>query len=155
MGPPTFPAKDARFADRVARLIQPEVLKHQRPWLWSSGIGSDVWAMFCACITGDLETVKQLVAKDPSLVRAHYEYRTPLSFAVRENQLAVADFLLEHGAEPLALGDVTEMARDRGYVEMTQLLEDKLAALHGASSAGDAVAAAIRNRDLGEVPASP
>ena len=41
--------------------------------------------------------------------------RTPLSFAVRENQLAVGDFLLEHGAEPLALGDVVEMARDRGY----------------------------------------
>ena len=145
------PSKDARFADRVARLIQPEVLKQQKPWLWSPGIGTDVWAMFCACIAGDLETVKLLVAKDPSLVRAHYEYRTPLSFAVRENQVAVADFLLEHGAEPLALGDVMEMARDRGYAEMTQLLEDKLAALHGASSAGDVVAAAIRNRDLAEV----
>ena len=108
-------------------MIQPEALKQQKPWLWSPGIGTDVWAMFCACITGDLETVKQLVAKDPSLVRAHYEYRTPLSFAVRENQLAVADFLLDHGAEPLALGDVMEMARDRGYAEMTQLLERKLA----------------------------
>jgi ankyrin repeat protein len=145
------PSRDSTFADRVARLIQPEVLKQEKPWLWSAGIGTDVWAMFCACITGDLETVTQLVAKDPSLVRAHYEYRTPLSFAVRENQLAVADFLLDHGAEPLALGDVLEMARDRGYAETTQLLERKLAGLHGASSEGDAVAAAIRDRDLVEV----
>jgi RNA polymerase sigma factor (sigma-70 family) len=142
------PSKDSTFADRVARLIQPEVLKQQKPWLWSPGIGTDVWAMFCACITGDLQTVKQLGAKDPSLVRAHYEYRTPLSFAVRENHVAVADFLLEHGAEPLALGDVIEIARDRGYVEMMQLLERKLASLHGASSDGESVAAAIRDRDL-------
>jgi ankyrin repeat protein len=142
------PSSDSSFADRVTRMIQPEALKQKKPWLWSPGIGIDVWAMFCACITGDLETVKQLVGKDPSLVRAHYEYRTPLSFAVRENQVMVADFLLEHGAEPLALGDVLEMARDRGYAEMTQLLERKLANLHCASSEGESVAAAIRNRDL-------
>ena len=42
-------------------MIQPEALKQKKPWLWSPGIGTDVWAMFCACITGDLETVKQLV----------------------------------------------------------------------------------------------
>ena len=40
---------------------------------------------------------------DPSLVRSHYEYRTPLSFAVRENQIDIAAFLLDHGADPLAL----------------------------------------------------
>lgn len=145
------PPQDSAFTDRVSRLIQPEVLKQQKPWLWSPGIGTDVWAMFCACTTGDLETVRQLVARDPSLVRAHYEYRTPLSFAVRENQLAVADFLLDHGAEPLVLGDVLEMARDREYAAMTELLERKLAGLHGASSEGEAVAAAIRNRDRAEV----
>jgi len=145
------PSGDSSFADRVARMIQPEALKQKKPWLWSPGIGTDVWAMFCASITGDLETVKELVGKDPSLVRAHYEYRTPLSFAVRENQVAIADFLLDHGAEPLALGDVMEMARDRGYLEMTQLLERKLASIHGASSEGESVAAAIRDRDLARV----
>ena len=132
-------------------MIQPEPLKQTKPWIWSPGIGTDVWAMFCACSTGDLESVKALVAKDPALVRAHYEYRTPLSFAVRENHLAVADFLLQHGAEPLALGDVLEMARDRGYLEMTQLLERKLAGIHGASSVGEPVATAIRARDLAEI----
>jgi RNA polymerase sigma factor (sigma-70 family) len=145
------PSSDSAFADKVNRLIQPEALKQTKPWLWSPGIGTDVWAIFCACITGDLDTVKDLVAKDASLVRAHYEYRTPLSFAVRENQVAIADFLLEHGAEPLALGDILEMARDRGYAEMTQLLERKLASLHGASFEGESVAAAIRGRDLATV----
>jgi ankyrin repeat protein len=132
-------------------MIQPDALKHTNPWLWSAGRGTDVWAMFCACVAGDLDTVKQLVATDPSLARAHYEYRTPLGFAVRENQLAIADFLLEHGAEPLGLGDIIEMARDRGYVEMSQLLEQKLASLHGASSEGELLAAAIRDRDPGRV----
>ncbi len=145
------PSRDSASADKVARLIPPEALKQQKPWLWSPGAGTDVWAMFCACITGDLDTVTRLVTLNPSLARAHYEYRTPLSFAVRENQLAVADFLLDHGAEPLALGDLLEMARDRGYAEMTQLLERKLAALHGASSEGEAVAAAIRKREPAEV----
>ena len=132
-------------------MIQPEALKRQTPWLWSPGLGVDVWAMFCACVTGDLDAVKQLVSRDPALVRAHYEYRTPLSFAVRENQVAIADFLLDHGAQPLGLGDVLEMARDRGYAGMTQLLEHKLASLHGASSEGEPVAAAIRDRDLAHV----
>jgi RNA polymerase sigma factor (sigma-70 family) len=145
------PSSDSAFADKVARLIRPEALAQKQPWLWSPGIGTDVWAMFCACITGDLESVERLVAKDPSLVRAHYEYRTPLSFAVRENQLATAEFLLDHGAEPLALGDILEMARDRGYSEMTRLLERKLASLHGASFEGESVAAAIRDRNPGQV----
>ncbi|MBA2301038.1 MAG: ankyrin repeat domain-containing protein [Acidobacteria bacterium] len=131
-------------------MIQPDALKQEKPWPWSPGNGTDVWAMFCACTTADLEIVKQLVTKDPSLVRAHYEYRTPLSFAVREDQVAIADFLLDHGAEPLALGNVLQMARDRGYTEMTQLLERKLASVHGASSEGEPVAAAIRARDLAQ-----
>jgi hypothetical protein len=46
------------------------------------------------CPAGDLETVRRLVERDPSPVRAHYEYRTPLSFAVRESHVAVAEFLL-------------------------------------------------------------
>jgi RNA polymerase sigma factor (sigma-70 family) len=144
------PSSDSRFTDKVKRLIQPEELKQKKPWIWSPGIGTDVWAMFCACITGDLETVKELVAKDPSLVRAHFEYRTPLSFAVRENQLDVAAYLLDQGPEQLKLGDVLEMARDRGLTEMTALLERRLAEF-GASSKGDAVAEAIRDRDLARV----
>ena len=29
--------RDTTFADKVKRLIQPEALKQQKPWLWSPG----------------------------------------------------------------------------------------------------------------------
>ena len=141
------PSSDDRFAAAVARMIQPEALKQQRPWEWSPGIGTDVWAMFCACMVGDIETVKALLEKDPSLLRSHYEYRTPLSFAVRENQIAVAELLLDRGAASVGLGDLLEMARDREYVDMVALLERKLSGLHNGSEAGEAVAERIRERD--------
>ena len=132
-------------------MIQPDALKQNTPWLWSPGAGTDVWQMFMACRAGDLGAVQRLVAKDPSLIRSHYEYRTPLSFAVRENQLAVAEYLLDRGAATVGLGNPLEMARDRGYVEMEHLLARKLEELHGASGAGDPVAAAIREYDPGKV----
>lgn len=142
------PSGDNRFAAKVARLIQPDDLKHDRPWMWSPGIGTDVWAMFRACILGDLDAVKRLVERDPSLVRAHYEYRTPLSFAVRENHLHIAEYLIDHGALNVSLGDLREMARDRGHSEMLALLERRMAEQHGASDKGEPVAEAIRQRDL-------
>src|SRR5690349_3035882 len=132
-------------------MYQPDALKTRTPWPWSPGAGTDVWAMFVASAAGDLEAVRRLVAADPSLVRAHYEYRTPLSFAVRENRIEVARFLLDHGARPLALGNMVELARDRGYDEMAALLEEQLARIHGASPAGEPVAAAIRDRDIARV----
>jgi ankyrin repeat protein len=107
--------------------------------------------MFLACRDGDLEAAKALVARDSSLVRSQYEYRTPLSFAVRENRLDVAAYLLDLGAARVGLGDPLEMARDRGYAEMVKLLESRLASLHDASARGEPVAAAIRARDLARV----
>ena len=135
-------------------MIQPEALKKREPLLWSPGSGVDVWDMFCACLAGDLPTVKRLVAKDPSLVRSHYAYRTPLYFAVRENRMDVVAFLLEHGADPLGLAvndSLLEISRDRGYEEMETLLETNLADTQNASPRGEAVAAAIRQHDLPKV----
>ena len=135
-------------------MIQPEELKQDEPLLWSNGAGTDVWELFCGCIAGDLETVRRLVNKDPSIARCHYAYRTPIYFAVRENQLEVAEYLLEHGADPLSLAvndSLLDICRDRGYAEMEKLLEANLANTHGASPKGRAVAAAIRERDLERV----
>jgi ankyrin repeat protein len=56
-----------------------------------------------ACRAGDLAAVRALSAQDPSLARAHYDYRKPLYFAVRENRVDVARFLLEHDRNPLDL----------------------------------------------------
>jgi len=131
-------------------MLQPEALKKNEPLFWSPGKGMDVWEMFCACIAGDLDTVRRLHEKDPSLVRSHYEYRTPLSFAVRENQLEVAAYLIEHGAS-FGFGNVLEMARDRGYREMEQLLETALAGARDPGLKGEPIAAAIREHDLSRV----
>ncbi len=135
-------------------MTQPEELKKNEPLLWSTGAGTDVWELFCACIAGDMGTIKRLVNIDSSLVRSHYAYRTPIYFAVRENQLEAARFLLEHGADPLSLAvndSLLDIARDRGYLEMEKLLEKTLAESHGASSKGEPIAAAIRERDLERV----
>src|SRR6516162_9002090 len=97
-------------------MIQPEELKRNEPLLWAPGIGTDVWELFCACIAGNLQAVKRLLAKDPSLVHTQHAYRTPLYFAVRENRVDVAAFLLDQGANPLGLAindSLLQMARDR------------------------------------------
>jgi ankyrin repeat protein len=138
-------------ASNPDRLIQPDALKGDDPGPWSPGAGKDLWAMFRACIAGDLNAVKRLLGRDPSLARAHYEYRTPLSFAVRENHLHVAEYLLDHGALGVSLGDPIEMARDRGLGEMVRLLERKVREIQGASDAGEPVAASLRDYDLDRV----
>jgi ankyrin repeat protein len=127
-------------------MIRPELLKQKTPLLWSPGRGSDLWEMFCCCISGDLAKVKQLLEQDPSLARCNFRYRTPIYFAVRENRIEVAAFLLDHGADPFAQ-DLLEMVRDRGYSDLQKVLEAKLASLHGASAKGEAVARAIREHD--------
>ena len=135
-------------------MIQPEALKKHERLLWSTGSGVDVWEMFCACVAGDLPTVKRLVEKDRSLVRSHHAYRTPLYFAVRENRIDVVALLLEHGADPLGLAvndSLLEICRDRGHAELASLLQARLAETRNASPRGEAVAAAIRERDLPKV----
>src|SRR6185436_16948678 len=75
---------------------------------------------------------------------------TPLYFAVRENRIEVARFLLERGTDPLALAvndSLLDITRDRGYAEMEKLLSTIYAGTLGASPQGDAVAAAIRERN--------
>jgi ankyrin repeat protein len=135
-------------------MIQPDELKHDTPLVWSAGRGTDAWAMFCACVAGDLAAVERLVKNDPSLVCCQYAYRTPLYFAVRENRITVVDFLLKQGADPFSLAvndSLLDICRDRGYAEMGRLLETNFASIQRASSAGQAVAAAIRERDLAKV----
>ena len=147
---PAHSSSDVKSAEKVQRMIRPEALKKNDRLFWSPGKGADVWEMFCAAITGDVESIKRLLDQDPSLARSHYEYRTPLSFAVRENQLEAAAYLLKHGAT-FAFGNLLEMARDRGFTEMQKLLEAALSGPHDSAPKGEAIAAAIRERDLAKV----
>src|SRR5690242_8527282 len=124
----------------IARMLQPAELKSDQRLTWSSGRGTDVWALFQACVAGDLQTVRSLIAKDPSLARAHYDYRKPLYFAVRENRIDVARFLLDHDTNPLDLwvdDNPLEIARDRGYAEMERMLVDTLETRFNASMKGE------------------
>jgi len=132
-------------------MTQPEELKKNEPLTWSTGMGTEVWELFCACITGNLKAVQRLLSKDPSLVRCQYNYRKPLYFAVRENQLALVEFLLERDSNPIGLAvndSLLEIARDRGYAEMEKLLETKLNTIHNISAKGEPVAEAIRQHDV-------
>ena len=137
-------------------MLQPAALKSDQKLLWSPGRGTDLWQLFQACIAGDLEAVQTLVAKDPSLVRGHYDYRKPLYFAVRENRLDVARFLLQHDHNPIDLwvdDDPLEIARDRGYAEMERMLADTFETRFNASPKGEPVALALRAQDLQRVRA--
>ena len=143
-------------------MIQPDALKKPDRLVWSPGKGTEVWALFCACIDGDLDTVKRLIHADPALARCQHHYRKPIYFAVRENRIGVVDFLLQHDSDPtdLAVEDsLLQIAADRGYHELRSLLETRLADLHGASARGEPAAAAIRAQDIerlrGLLDASP
>jgi ankyrin repeat protein len=133
------------------RMLQPAELKSDQKLMWSPGRGIDVWALIQACASGDLEAARALIARDPSLARSHYDYRKPLYFAVRENRIDVVRFLLEHDRNPLDLwvdDDPTEIARDRGYTEMEQLLTHTLDTKFNASPQGAPVALALQEHDL-------
>ena len=149
------PSRDPKFAEKIKRMIQPEQLKKNEHLEWSGGMGTDLWELFCAAMSGDLETIQRLLEKEPALSRATYMYRTPLHFAVRENQLEAAALLIERGADPmLGLGVYDrplEIARDRGYTQMFKLLETKMSSAHGVSPKGAVMVSAIRERNLAKV----
>jgi ankyrin repeat protein len=133
---------------------QPDELKNDQPLEWSPGTGADVWQMFCAAAAGDVNRLEALLDRKPSLARCSHAYRTPLYFAVREDKIAAATLLLDRGADPLGLGvhdTLVDMARDRGYQAMQEMLEAKLETVYNASPRGEPVAAAIRERDLPKV----
>jgi ankyrin repeat protein len=132
-------------------MLRPAALRSDEKLVWSPGRGTDLWALIQACISGDLDAVRALIATDPSLARAHYTYRKPLYFAVRENRVDVARFLLEHDHNPMDLwfdDSPLEIARDRGYVEMERLLTETLETKFNASSKGEPIALALREHDL-------
>jgi ankyrin repeat protein len=136
---------------RIQRMIRPELLKKNEQLKWSSGSGIDVWDLFCAAISGDINTAKILLEKDPSLIHCTYEYRGPLYFAVRENQVKMTAFLISNGADPAysITGDnFLTIASDRDFLEMHQFLKSTIEGKNGDLVKGEAMAEAIRNRDL-------
>ncbi len=133
-------------------MTQPELLKKDELLLWSTGSGTDVWKMFTAAASGDLQTIKELLEKDPSLVRAAFDYRNAMSFAVRENQPAIVEYLLSQKANPVNSGTddtLLQIAKDRGYKEIQLMLEKATGTK--ATPGGTIIAEAIKSRNIERV----
>ena len=150
------PSRDTRFEDRVRRLVRPDELKSKEEQPWHGGRGTDVWEMITAAIRGDVARIRQLVTKDSRLVHCGSQYRAPLHFAVQENHIEAARFLLDHGADPSQRSGnpwherPIVIAEERGYKQMKSLLEEHLTR-YGGPDDGEEVAEAIRARDVDRV----
>ncbi len=109
--------------------------------------------MFQSASSGDVDGLKSLCAVNPDLVHCEYGYRTPLHFAVRENQLDAARWLIDNGAKAAyASGQYwhdspMDLAKDRHYEEMSRLIAEVLWETFRICPAGDEIAHAIRERD--------
>ena len=87
----------------------------------------DTWNVFVAASTGDVETLRRLLDRDPGLVRAEYWYLPVVHLAVREGHVDAVRLLLDRGADPEANGlndrSLIEMSRERGHDQIVQMLE--------------------------------
>ena len=152
--PRQAPSRTPQFAETVRLRIQPEELKSTEYVPWSNGIGTEVWEMLSSAASGNVERMKDLLMQKPELRNCAYEYRTPLHFAVRENQLEAVRLLLDAGADASGksgswMQSPMEMAQNREYREMEQLLATHLAGKHQVDPKAEAIAAAIRAYEPG------
>jgi uncharacterized protein len=94
-----------------------------------SGPGRDIWNTITAAAAGDTLTLQRLLVRDPNLSRATYFYAPPIDFAVREGHAEAVSILLDSGAaktewDGCDLDGLIEVAKDRGYGEIVQLLDE-------------------------------
>ena len=115
-------------------MIQPPEMKLGRPIKVHGGASTtgDVWAMFIAARSGDLEQIKRLSQARPALLTCMSDYTPPLHFAVLRGQADVVKYLVQNGAlghdyltHPFRDSLVT-MAEDRGLTEIAAFLEASL-----------------------------
>jgi RNA polymerase sigma factor (sigma-70 family) len=154
------PSRNHVFAGKVIRMLQPYSM---RTPAYRYGVeevnGDDAWALMTACVEGDLERTKALVAKDPRLVNAQYWYQFPIHLAVREGHVEIVKFLLDSGAEPgqsrytfSSWQKLLVIAEERGYTEIRAVLVNALRERYGYSSEFESVLLpAIVARDRQEV----
>ena len=93
--------------------------------------GEDIWQVLIAARDGDVERLRALLDRDPSLVHAGFWYTSPLHFAVREGHLEAARLLVEAGADIFhrtLYGQETllQVAVDRGHEAVANHLREAL-----------------------------
>ena len=63
-----------------------------------SSTTTEVWEMLSASREGDLDGIRQLLARRPQLSTCQFNYTPPLHFALREGHLPLVRVLVEHKA---------------------------------------------------------
>lgn len=101
--------------------------------VFGGGTGDEIWAMLNAAHNGDAGAIRRMTDARPELVDCEYNYTRPIHLAVREGHAEVARLLLERGADPAYQSymfddDLLQMARDRGYDGIADLVYDALRA---------------------------
>jgi len=123
-------------------MIRPAELESERPYGPTRSRACDVWGALSASAAGDVNLLRQLLARDPELVRAEYAYSQPIHFAVREGHAEALRILLDAGADPDQLGpggeDLATFARDRGHELVARAIEDARARRRRISPSGTA-----------------
>ena len=116
-------------------LIRPVEMRPSRPRTLADGTvvtTDDVYRMFVAARSGDVATVRELVARAPAIATVEYNYTPPIHFAVREGHLALTEFLVQHGADlayrsyPFS-DSLLMMAEEREHRDVASLLRRHLA----------------------------
>jgi ankyrin repeat protein len=105
---------------------------------------------------GDTSALKELLSQDPGLVNSSWGYFTPIHFAVRSGHIDSVRLLLEHGADvtknPIGWSDdPLTKAKDRGYEEIVDILEQHLARNFKVSPVGSKLANLIKKGQKEEI----
>ncbi|MYC25880.1 MAG: hypothetical protein F4X56_08190 [Gammaproteobacteria bacterium] len=119
--------------DRLS-LIRPFELQPEQPKWLNRWLPEDVWNLLVAARTGDVDSVRKLLKKDPTLVHANYWYTSPLRIAAREGNGNVVQELLRHKSiwdeDPIDDRDnVAQIALDHGHQELALYLRNQNSSL--------------------------
>jgi ankyrin repeat protein len=151
---------EAIVGDLVRRpLIRPVELSQGRRYTLPDGTDTttdDVFAMFVAARDGEIEPLKRLVARRPSLATVEYNYTPPIHFAVREGHRDIVELLLGHGADAAYRSypfqeSLLTFAEDRGHDDVAELLRRWLSRRFALASGTQAIIAAAEKGDVAMV----
>lgn len=142
-------------------LIRPVEMSPGKPRTLGDGTvvtTDDVYAMFVAAREGDRRAVNRLVERAPAIATVEYNYTPPIHFAVREGHLAIAELLLDRGADPAYRSypfseALLTFAEDRGHADVAELLRRRLAKRFVVKPGTSAIIEAAARGDLAAVEA--
>ena len=98
-------------------------------WL-NRWLPDDVWHLLKAAWSGDVDSVRNLLERDPTLVHANYWYTSPLRIAAQEGHALVVKELLSHksvwDSDPIDNRDnVAQVALDHGHKDIATYLKSQ------------------------------